>query len=249
MRNKKDHEIYDLSIPWGRDVPTVGMSLDNFNPPMIGTHKEHGRTLLEEGTPPGGLFYDEMISFFTHTGTHMDAPIHFKENAWSIDQIPLDRLYGEGVVLDIPKGELEEIGPRDLEEAEPNIKEGDIVIINTGWHDNFCGPVTDFDRAKYYASKNPGITKEGAEWLVNKKVKVVGVDFLGVDHPKYWYAGEGSWIVHQILLGNNIPMIQGMGGDLDKITGNRCIITCPPVKLVKGSAFPVRVLAIKESMS
>ena len=239
--------ICDLSVPWSRNLPTVGMSLSFYNPPMFATYGQFGETLLEQDRVESSKpFYETLITFFSHTGTHLDSPIHCSKDAWSIDQIPLDRLWGEGVVVHIPKGELEEIGPEDLEKTAPEIQEGDIVLINTGWHKNYCGPITDYQKAVYFASKNPGITREGATWFLEKKVKLVGVDYLGVDHPKYWDSGDGTWPVHRTLLSNNIPMIQLLGGQIDEVTGKRCMIVCPPVNFVRGDAFPVRVLAMIE---
>jgi len=245
--NEKKRKIFDLSVPWGRNLPTIAMSLSFYNPPMIATYGQFGETMLEQDRVEASKpFYETLITFFSHTGTHFDSPIHCRKDAWSIDQVPLDRLWGEGVVISIPKGELEEIGPDDLEKAKPEIQEGDLVLINTGWHKNFCGPITDYQKAVYFASKNPGITKEGAEWLLEKKVKLVGIDHLGVDHPKYWDSGDGTWPVHRTLLSNNIPMIQLLGGQIDEVTGKRCMIACPPIKYVRGDAFPVRVLVMIE---
>lgn len=244
---QKKRKIFDLSLPWGRDLPTFGMSLSFYNPPMIATYSEFGNTLLEKDREKASApFFDTLLTFFSHTGTHFDSPVHCKKECWSIDQVPLDRFWSEGVVVGIPKGELGEVVPEDLEKVKPKIQEGDIVLINTGWHKNFCGPLTNWDKAVYYARKNPGLTKEAAEWLIKKRVKVVGVDHLGVDHPKYWDSGDGTWPVHRGLLMNNIPMIQPLGGQIDEVTGKRCIIVCPPVNYVKGDAFPVRVLAMIE---
>lgn len=244
---QKKRKIFDLSLPWGRDLPTFGMSLSFYNPPMIATYSEFGNTLLEKDRKKASApFFDTLLTFFSHTGTHFDSPIHCKKECWSIDQVPLDRFWSEGVVVGIPKGELGEVVPEDLEKVKPKIQEGDIVLINTGWHKNFCGPLTNWDKAVYYARKNPGLTKEAAEWLIKKKVKVVGVDHLGVDHPKYWDSGDGTWPVHRGLLMNNIPMIQPLGGQIDEVTGKRCMIVCPPVNYVKGDAFPIRVLAMIE---
>lgn len=242
---KKKREIFDLSLPWGRNLPTINMSLSVTNPPMIATNSEFGMTMLEKGRS-SGLFFNTLIAFYSHTGTHFDAPIHCKKEGWSVDQVPLDRLWGDGVVVGIPKGELEEITPEDLEKAEPEIQEGDIVLINTGWHKNFCGPATNWDKAVYYSRKNPGLLIGAAEWLIRKNVKVLGVDHLGVDHPKYWETGDGTWRVHRSLLSSNIPMLQPLGGEIDKVTGQRCTIVCAPVKFVGGDAFPVRVLAMVE---
>lgn len=245
--SEKKRKIFDLSLPWGRDIPTFGMSLSFYNPPMIATYSHFGETMLEQDRLAAAKpFTDTLLSFFSHTGTHFDSPIHCSKDAWSIDQVPLDRLWGEGVVVDMPKGELEEIGPEDLEKATPEIREGDIVLIDTGWNRKFCGPITNWDKAVYYATKNPGITREGAQWLIEKKVKVVGVDHLGVDHPQYWDSGDGTWPVHRGLLSNNIPMLQPLGGQIDEVAGNRCMICCAPVNYVRGDAFPVRVLAMIE---
>ena len=243
---KNQKKIFDLSLPWSRDIPTVGMSLSFYNPPMIATYSQFGTTIMEKNKSTSTPFYDTLISFFSHTGTHIDSPIHCDESAWPLDQIPLNRFWSKGVVVNIPKGELEEIGPEDLEGATPKIQADEIVIINTGWHENFCGPITDWNRAVYYASKNPGLTEEGARWLIKKGIKLVGVDYLGVDHPKYWHTGDGSWAVHKSLLSNNIPMIQGLAGQIDEVSGKKCTIVCPPVNLVNGDSFPVRVLAMPE---
>lgn len=229
-------------------MPTYGMSLDFYNPPMIGTYSEFGESILEKkmDRTAGAPFYDSLLCFFSHTGTHFDAPIHCDENAWALDEVPLDRLWGEGVVVSIPKDELDEIGPEDFEKCTPGIEPNDIVAVNTGWHENYCGPIDDWEGAVYYARKNPGVTKEGAEWLIEKGVKTFMVDYIGVDHPKYTDRGDDTWPVHRGLLSNNIPMIQILGGEIDEVAGKRCMISCAPVKWVGGDAFPVRVLAAVE---
>lgn len=69
-----------------------------------------------------------------HRGTHMDAPLHVTECTPDITQYPLWRFFGSGVCLDIPKGKWGKITPEDLENAEPQIRPGDIVMINTRQH-------------------------------------------------------------------------------------------------------------------
>jgi kynurenine formamidase len=229
-------------------MPTYAMSLSYYNPPMIGTYSEFGKSILEEKSGRSNLgspFYDSLLCFFSHTGTHFDSPIHCRKDAWSIDQVPLDRLWGEGVIINLFKEELEEIGPEDFETAIPEIKKGDIVVVNTGWHRNYCGPLDDWDKAVYYARQNPGVTEEGAKWLINKKISTFMVDYIGVDHPKYTERGDNTWPVHRLLLSNNIPMVQILAGEIDEVTGERCTIVAAPVKWVGGDGFPVRVLAKK----
>jgi kynurenine formamidase len=239
--NKK---IYDLSVPVGRNLPTYAMSLNFYNPPMFATYSNYSTTVFEKVYDRGETMYDTMLAFYAHTGTHLDAPLHCSKNGWAVNEIPLDYLWGSAVVVGIPKGELGEITPADLEKATPKIEKGDIVIINTGWHKNFCGPITDWNKAVYYAHKNPGIKGAGAQWLIDKGIKVLGVDYIGVDHPAVTERGDGSWPCHKGILAKNIPMLQVLGGQIDEVTGKRCQICFAPVPYVGGDAFPVRVLAM-----
>src|SRR5512137_1460935 len=76
----------------------------------------------------------QTVTTVMHCTTHADSPAHVIEGAQFTDEIPLEKYYGTGVVVSIPKGKWEKIMPKDLEKARPKIQEGDIVIINTGWH-------------------------------------------------------------------------------------------------------------------
>mgnify|MGYP001066167348 CR=1 FL=1 len=150
-------------------------------------------------------------------------------------------------MVSIPKGELGEIGPKDFENATPKIQKGDIVVVNTGWHKNYSGPMDDWDKAVYYSRKNPGIMKEGVDWLIDKGIKVLMVDYMGVDHPKNTPLYEShSWPAHIGLLSANIPMVQNINGQVDQVTGKRCTICIGLVNYVGGDSFPVRVLVTVE---
>jgi len=111
-----------------------------------------------------------------HRCTHMDAPLHVSECTPTINDYPLWRLFGTGVAISCPKEKWGLITPEDLENATPKIQEGDIVMINTGFHHKWA------DTDEYFAY-GPGIGEEGAKWLVNKKVKMVGYGCQANDHP------------------------------------------------------------------
>jgi len=241
--SRRKRKLYDLSPNWGRDMPTYGMNLDQYNPPMLGTYTSYDGTPMRSNWKG---YYDTVICLYSHTGCHIDAPAHYNRNGWTVDKIPLDHLVGEGVVVSIPKGELEEIGPEDLKKARPEIKKGDLVVINTGWHKHYSGPISNWKKAVYYAMKNPGIVKEGADWLVKRGIKNLLVDYIGVDHVKHTERGDNSWAVHKTMAYNNIPMTQVLGGQIDDVTGVRCTIICAPVKYFKGDGFPVRVMAMRD---
>lgn len=225
MSNVK--KLYDLSQTFEWDIPVYHI----YSKPMFGVYHN-----IDNHN-----FYDRVTSFHTHSGTHMDAPRHFCKTCYTIEEIPLDRLVGPGVILDMPKKELGEITDTDLEGATPKVSEGDIVIINTGWHKNW--------RNTEYATRFPGIVKEGARWLVERSVKMVGIDWICIDHPKQTDMGDGTWASHKIVLGNNIPVIENLGGDIDKLTGKRVTIIALPVKVRNGDGFPIRVVATTDKLA
>lgn len=219
MRHKV--KMYDLSqtFEWANPVYSI------YSKPMFGVYHD----IDTDG------FYDRVASFHTHSGTHIDSPRHFCKTGDPLDKIPLDRLVGQGVSLNIPKKELGEITASDFEKARPKILKGDIVLINTSWHLNWEKPG--------YTTKFPGIVKEGAKWLVEHGINMVGVNWICVDHPKQTDMGDGSWASHKILLGKNIPVIENLGGEIDRLKGKRVTVMALPVKVKNGDGFPVRVIA------
>src|SRR5262249_43404450 len=116
------------------------------------------------------------ISTIFHTSTHVNAPIHLLPGKAAVGDLALNRFFGTGVVVSIPKGRWEQLEPADLEQAKLEMLGGDMVLINDGWHRR-CAD------SKEYFGYAPGLSKRGAQWLVNKGVKTVGVDTATVDHP------------------------------------------------------------------
>lgn len=222
----KGFQLFDLSQPFERNIPVYHI----YSRPIFGVYH----------TIDQHAFFDRMCSFYTHSGTHIDAPRHFSETGYNLSQIPLDVLIGTGVVLDLPKQAMKEITTDDLEKAKSKfgIRRGDSLIINTGWHHRWNEPD--------YAKKFPGIVKSAAQWLVDNGIKLVGVDWICIDHPSQTDMGDNSWASHKIVLSNNIPVIENIGGDVDKVAGKRVIIMALPVRVVDGDGFPVRVVAAVE---
>jgi len=199
-----------------------------------------------------------------HRCTHMDAPLHVTENTPTIMEYPLWRLQGSGVCVSIPKGKWGAITVEDLENAKPEIKEGDIVMINTGFHHLWA------DTDEYFAY-GCGMTGAGANWLVDKKVKLVGYGCQANDHPlatKLVDHGLGPthpWLVQEykemfghdykedfplwedahknLMVKGGIPGIENVGGDLDEVTGKRCFFMAFPWRWKEGDGCIVRILA------
>ncbi|MBI3159116.1 MAG: cyclase family protein [Chloroflexi bacterium] len=161
-------KIYDLSQPLNADA-----SFWPFYPPFevkyIKRKSEHGVNA-------------QYIMTSNHMGTHLDAPRHFVTNGKTIDQLPLDWLYGPGVIVDISDqlDDLDVFTPEMLE-AKADIKNGDILFIHTGWHKySFFSPDGDEER---YIQRHPGPHHSICEWLLDKKIHLWGVDMISTDHP------------------------------------------------------------------
>ena len=214
-----NEKIYDLTQPFYE-----GMSRMTFMPsPTV-------RTL------PGGRAHVQEIVALTHVGTHMDAPLHVIPGGKSIDLIPLSRVIGEGVILDVSKSDVEPITSKEIAAARPTIKVDDIVFLYTGWGQRFGTPAYD---------PHPYLSEDAAEYLVSQKVKVVGLDTLTPDlpaplRPKEGYKGP----IHQILLGNGVLIIENLG-NLDQVAGKRLQVFAAPLKLREGDGGYLRVFALE----
>ncbi len=159
----------------------------------------------------------------THTGTHIDAPGHFIKGGKTIDQFPLSTFFGESLVIDVSQVE-EIITEVDLKGYE--IKQGGIVLFKTS---NSLLPATGaFYKEFVYLSV------DGAEYLADKGVKLVGIDYLSIersqpDHP-----------THKALLSKDIPIVEGLR--LAHVEQGAYMLSCLPLKFVGTEAAPCRAV-------
>lgn len=141
--------------------------------------------LAKEDFPDGMGVNLERVQLTSHTGTHLDAPFHYGPicegaPAKTIEEVPLSWCYGNGVLIDLSDSHsvqpvsVDEI-KRYLSNINYKIQEGDIVLINTG-ADNLWG------KAEYFTHFR-GISLEATEFIVEHKVKIIGVDSFGFDPP------------------------------------------------------------------
>jgi kynurenine formamidase len=240
MTEVKFEKIYDLSVLVYEDMPLHPSIAAKGVFTKIIRHVSTASRVLPTGGPgrgtePGWPIWHE-LSLSTHTGTHIDGPWHFNKYGRRIDEIPIDTYIGKGVVLDFRHLE----GPvpikaEDLEKARPEIEEGDIVIVNTGWHKKWGAPE--------YNTQHAGFDGESVgPYVVGKKVKMLGMDTMCVEPG----SEESHWPhpLHRIcLIENEIPLIENLGGQIDEVTGKRCFIIALPVKLMADSGI-ARVIAL-----
>jgi arylformamidase len=167
------------------------------------------------------------INMGVHTGTHMDAPLHFIANGKSIDLLPFDVTVGPARVIEIK----DKVSIKAEELQQYNIRRGERILFKTR-NSPQCWQTDSFAADFVY------ITKGAAQFLVDAGVKLVGVDYLSVGSPSD--PEKGMKDVHDILLGAETWLIEGM--NLEAISAGDYNLICLPLKLMDTEGSPVRVI-------
>lgn len=206
-------KIYDLTLPiknnmlvWPGDS---GVSIE-----ILTTVKKDG-------------WGESRFSFGSHTGTHIDAPSHFLENATGIDLIDPKKLIGECTVLDLTELDHLEINPDDIKHA--SIKKGSRILFKTG---NF-----KFLKKGIFPKSYVSLSLEGAKFLAERQVYLVGIDFLGIEKQK-----NPGHPVHKTLLAAGIVNVEGL--DLSDVPAGKYQIFCLPLKVAGADGAPARVFLV-----
>lgn len=190
-----------------------------------------------------------------HSTTHLDAPWHYSpttagKKSKTIDEIPLDWCFGEGLVIDMQyKKDFDPITIEDiksfLEKNGLEIQPGMIVLIKTG-RDQFIG-------SKEYPEKGTGMTAEATEWLIDRGIKVMGIDSWGWDLPLHYLLKKAKetknpnlfWEAHLVGQDKEYCHMEQLV-NLNKLPYHGFKIAVFPLKIVGASAAPARVVAIFE---
>ena len=221
------YEWVDLSHTLEEDIPAWP------------THARFGRTLYEDYAA-GDVARHYGLTISEHTGTHMDAPLHFIPDGpthYGTDKIPLDRLMGRAATVPVT-----DLGPGDLLTADRvrawegehgPIEAGDKVLLRYGWDQRWAtGP-----EGRRFLEDWPGLSGEAAEYLVEKGVYLVGCDTMAVDA-----GGTQENPAHHALLGNEVYVVENLK-DLDRLPPF-CLFMAFPLKIRDGSGSPVRAVAL-----
>ena len=171
----------------------------------------------------GKEFNLSLLSLTTHTGTHVDAPAHYIDGGRTIDSMALNMLIGSGVVLDM-RG-IGAIDRRVLEESA--LTDETRVFFKT---DNSLKL-----QERVFNDNYTYITDDGARLMIERGVKLVGVDYLSVDRND-----DESAPVHKLLLSAGAFIVEGL--DLFDAPVGPCRIYCLPLRIEGGDGAPARVL-------
>ena len=216
------------------------------------TEQDFRLVLQQAGETPGG-YYDasNRLEMAEHGGTHIDAPVHFAKDGQTLDQVPIERLVGAGVRIDVT---AQCAGARDYLVTIQDFKQWEaehgriptraIVLVDTGF-------------ARYWPSRQqylgtelrgpegiqalhfPGLHPEAAAWLVReRKVKAVGIDTASID-----YGQSTKFETHIALLSQNVPVFENLG-DLRDLPHRGFDVIALPMKIAGGTGGPLRIIAV-----
>lgn len=208
------------------------------------------RTVLAHGPTEAGYFYSAgAVATPEHGGTHLDAPIHFAAEGWTADVIPLERLIGAAVVIDVraaaeadPDHRLTVAEVEAWEAEHGRVPKGAIVLLRTGWSrrwpdakaylgDDTAGDASDLHFPSYGA--------EAARLLIEDRgVATLGVDTASIDHGP-----SADFPVHRLAGERQVPGFENLT-NLDALPATGVWVVALPMKIGGGSGGPLRAVAL-----
>lgn len=245
----------------GQDMPSSRLVdlTHPFDSQTIYWPTEDGFKLIPEsaGISDGGYFYAaNRFMCAEHGGTHIDAPRHFSENGQTVDQLPLERLVGPAVCVDVSakckadpdyQATVEDFQGWELFSGVS--LEDKIVLIYTGygsrWPDrqNYLG-TAEHGREAVGKLRFPGLDPVAADWLITKRhIRMVGIDTASIDHGQ-----TRDFATHQRLFRDNVPALENVA-NLDKLPAHDFSLTALPMKIAGGSGAPTRIIAVVDKES
>lgn len=209
-------KIHDLTVTIRNGMPVwpghPAVELERINDMAAGAHSNVSR-----------------LSLAVHTGTHVDAPVHFLPGGSGVESLPLDVLVGPAHVVELADS-ADVITAALLQEAQ--IPAGvERVLLKTrnsaGWK-----TATEFNTAYV------GLAADGAEYLVARGIRLVGIDYLSVAPYKQ------SRPTHEALLNAGVVIVEGL--DLTGIAAGMYMLVCLPMKLAGSDGAPARAVLIED---
>ncbi|MDG6906368.1 MAG: cyclase family protein [Nitrososphaerota archaeon] len=251
---KVNQKLYDLTQEWGAGIPPWPY----FPDPVVSSFHRF----------PKDTLHSMRVDTAMHVGTHVDAPLHFNPEGWDSSEIPMDVLFGEGIVVDLEDklDEFDIITPKMVED-KAEVRNGDILIIHTGWH-KYHWMAAKKNEEKYF-TRHPAPHVEFAKWAIKKKLKWLGADTPALDHPlntairkmrpdlsRLFQEKQGKSVdellpmdqflqVHIMTAKNNLCLVENIAGDIDKVIGRRMKFGAFPWRFIRGEASICRVVAFE----
>ena len=216
------------------------------------TEQNFQLVVQQAGEMPGGYYYaSNRLEMAEHGGTHIDAPIHFAKGGLTLDQVPIERLVGAGVRIDVTAQCASDrdylVTIQDFERWEAvhgRIPDRTILLLDTGFarfwpsRQQYLGTELRGPEA-VRALHFPGLHPEAAAWLVReRKIKAVGIDTASID-----YGQSTKFETHVALLSQNVPVFENLS-DLRDLPNRGFGVIALPMKIAGGTGGPLRVIAV-----
>jgi kynurenine formamidase len=198
-------------------------------PGMRGVEFETLHTVAEHG------WNSRTLHLYSHSGTHVDAPVHFGAGDGTIDRIPLAHCLLPAWVADLTGVEPKAlITIARLGAVAKKVRPGDGLLLKTGWS-------THIDRPQYYRDNLPRVGRELAEWCVERRVRLLGVEPPSVADVNNL---EEVTEIHRLLLGAGIVIVEGLT-NLGALRQERVLFGALPLKIEGGDGSPCRAFALE----
>jgi kynurenine formamidase len=236
-----DATVIDLTHAFGEDTIYWPTDTEGF---VLET--------VSQGMTDAGYWYEaHRFRAAEHGGTHLDAPVHFAAGGWTADEIPVERLIGPAVVVDVTAAAAAdrdyEVGIADFERweaAHGRLPAGAIVLLRTGygrlWPDRAAYLGTDRRGPEAIPELHfPGLGPEAARWLVAER----SIDAIGLDTPSIDRGQSTTFESHRILFAANVPAFENVAR-LDALPAAGFTVVALPMKIRGGSGGPLRIVAL-----
>ncbi len=172
------------------------------------------------------------MTFYTHTGTHIDAPYHIIRGTKTLDDFTPDKFIGRGFVINCKEVGNQKITKEFLAPYTENISRTSFLLLNSGWSAKWNSPE--------YFNNFPTLTKEAAEWLSSFRLNGIGLDTISLDT-----VSDMTLPNHHIVLRKEILIIENLT-NLDILPNEGFMFQCLPMKIEKADGSPVRAIAIMD---
>ncbi len=170
----------------------------------------------------------------THTGTHVDAPLHFVKGGKTIDRLPLDLMVGTADVVDLPAKPKGRVDLSQLKTALGGRAVPERLLLRWGWSRHW-------GHIRYY-TEAPYLSVESCQWLAEQGVKLLGMDTPSVDCHDHGWRTANDCPNHKALLGAGVFLVEYLN-NLDKLRKRRVDFMVMPLNVLGGDGAPARALA------
>lgn len=193
------------------------MPIDESTPVFPGDTKQ---VIKQHATIKKNGWNEKRLTINSHFSTHIDAPFHMIKSGKKLTDFPIENFIGEAIVIDVK-------GQRKIKSNLENVKKGDIVFFYTGH-------VEKLYSAGFF-NNNPVISKETAQKLIDKKVKIVGIDSYTPDNKPF--------PIHKLFFKHEILIVENLI-NLNRLKGKRFQCYILPLKIQDADGAPCRVIGI-----